>query len=50
MLMIIPKTFASNVLPPQRATVTPNFSHEILEELQSGLTQIPMESLLCPGT
>ena len=28
----------------------PLFSQEILQELQSGLTQIPMESLLCPGT
>ena len=48
-LMIIPENFDSNVLPPQQATVT-LFSQEILQELQSGLTQIPMESLLCPGT
>ena len=26
------------------------FSREVLQELQSGLTQIPMETLLCPGT
>ena len=48
MLMNIPENLASNVLPQQRATVTP-FSQEILQELQSGLTQIPMESLLCLG-
>ena len=47
--MDIPKSFASNVLPPQQATFTP-FSQEVLQELQSGLTQIPMETLLCPGT
>ena len=28
----------------------PLFSQEILRELQSGLTQIPLETLLCPGT
>ena len=49
-LMIIPKTFASNIPPPQRATIMPFFSQESLQEPQSGLTQIPMESLLCPGT
>ena len=42
----IPQTFASNVLPPQQTTVT----HDILQELKSGPTQIPMEPLLCPGT
>ena len=46
--MIIVETFASSVLS-QRATVTP-FSQEILQEPQTGLTQIPVESLLCPGT
>ena len=49
MLMIIPKTFASSVLPQQEATVTP-FIQEILQELQVHLTHIPVESLLCPGT
>ena len=48
-LMATPEAFASSVLPPQRATVTP-FSKEILQELQSGPTQIPMGPLLCPGT
>ena len=48
-LMIIPQTCVSKVLSPQRATVT-LFSQEILQELQACLTQIPMESLLCPGT
>ena len=47
--MNIPEIFASNVLTPQQATVT-LFSQEILQEMQSGLTQIPMEPLLCPGT
>ena len=28
----------------------PLVSQEVLQELQSGLTQIPMETLLCPGT
>ena len=28
----------------------PWFSKEIFQELQAGLTQIPMESLLCSGT
>ena len=49
MLMNIPESSSSNVLPLQQATVTP-FSKEILQELQSGLTQIPVEPLLCPGT
>ena len=47
-LMNIPKSFASNALPPQQATFTP-FSQEILQELQSGLTQIPVETSLCLG-
>ena len=46
--MNIPEIFASNVLPPQQATVT-LFSQEILQELQSGPTQIPMEPMFCPG-
>ena len=49
-VMNIPRSFACNVLPPQQATVTPFFSQEFLQELQSGPAQIPMESLLCPGT
>ena len=48
-MLIIPENFASNVLSPEGATVIP-FSQEILQELQSGLTQTPMESLLCPRT
>ena len=48
-LMNIPVSFVSNVLPPQGATVTPVFPGD-LQELQSGLTQIPVEPLLCPGT
>ena len=47
MLMIIPEAFASNVLPPCWASY-PLFSQEMLQELKSGLIQIPMESLLCP--
>ena len=50
MLLNIPKSFASNVLPPQQTIVTPLFSQDILQELQSGLTQIPMETLFCPWT
>ena len=49
MLLNIPESFASNVLPSQQATFTPVFQ-DVLQELQSGLTQIPMETLLCPGT
>ena len=41
MLMNIPEIFASSIHSPQRAIVTP-FSQEVLQELQSGLTQIPM--------
>ena len=47
--MIISETFASNILPPQQATVIP-FSQEILQEPQALLTQILMESLIFPGT
>ena len=43
--MYIPENFASNILPPQRATVIP-FTQESLQELQSDTTQIPMDSLL----
>ena len=48
-LLNIPKSFASSVLPSQKAKFT-LFSQDVLQELQSGLTQIPMETLLCPGT
>ena len=48
-LMIIPEISTSNVLSPEQATATP-FSQEILQDLQLGLTQILMQSLLCPGT
>ena len=48
-LLNIPESFASNILPPQQAH-SPLFSQGVLQELQSGLTQIPMETLLCPGT
>ena len=30
--------------------ISPLFSQDVLQELQSGLTQIPMETLLCPGS
>ena len=49
MLLNIPESFAFNVLPSQQAMFTPFFPGCPLE-LQSGLTQIPMETLLCPGT
>ena len=49
MLMNIPETFASNAVPLQLATFT-LFSQDVLQELQSGLTQILMETSLCPGT
>ena len=48
-LMNIPKSFASNALPQQQAMAT-LFPQEVLQELQSGLTQIPLETFLCPGT
>ena len=35
---------------PTMSCSHPLFSQQILQELQSGLTQIPMEPLLCPGT
>ena len=44
-LMNIPRRFVSSVLPSQQATFI-LFSQKINEELQSGLTQIPMEPLL----
>ena len=34
---------------PSMSHSHPLFSQEILQELQSGLTQFPMVSLLCPG-
>ena len=49
LLLNTPESFASNGLPPQQATFIPVFP-EVLQKLQSGLTQIPMETLLCPGT
>ena len=49
MLTIIPETFASALLPLQQLQ-SPPFSQEVLQEPQAGLTQIPMELLLCPGT
>ena len=45
MLLNIPESFAFNDLPSQQATFI-LFSQKINEELQSGLTQIPMEPLL----
>ena len=33
-----------------RMSHSPMVSQDVLQELQSGLTQIPMETLLCPGT
>ena len=48
-LLNIPESFAFNVLPSQQATFTSVFP-DVLQELQSGLTQIPLETLLCPGT
>ena len=49
MLLNILESFASNVLHSQQPH-SPLFSHDVLQELQSGLTQIPLETLLCPGT
>ena len=49
-LMSVPQSLASGALPPQQAMVTPLFSQEVLQGLQSGSTQIPVEPLLCPGT
>ena len=37
-------------LSPISSHSHPLLSQEILQELQAGLTQLPMESLLCPGT
>ena len=48
-LLSIPESFASNVLPSKQATFTPVFTGGF-QELQSSLTQILMETLLCPGT
>ena len=49
-LMNIPKIFASNGPSPTTSHSHPLFTQEILQELQAVLAQIPMESLLCPGT
>ena len=49
-LLNIPESFVSNVLPPQWATLTLCFPRRSFQELQSRLTQIPMETLLYPGT
>ena len=48
-LLNIPKSFVSNVLPHNKPH-SPLFPQGVLQELQSGLTQISMETLLCPGT
>ena len=42
LLMVIPKTFASNVLPPQGTAITPLLSQKILQELHAGLTQMAL--------
>ena len=46
-LMNIHQSFAFNVFPQQPHS-HPLFSQEVLQELKSGLTQIPMRPLLCP--
>ena len=46
MLMFIPENFASNVLPPTMSHIHSLFSQETLNELQTGLTQIPKETIL----
>ena len=51
MLLNIPETIYCLQYPsPTMSHSKPLFSQEILQELQSGLTQIPMESLLCHWT
>ena len=35
---------------PHNKPRSPLFSQDVLQELQSGLTQIPLETLICPGT
>ena len=47
-LLNIPESFAFSVLHNKPHSAL--FSQDVLQELQSGLTQIPMETLLCPGT
>lgn len=42
--MNMPRTSASNVLPPKQATAAPGFHSQV------DLTQIHMEYLLCHGT
>ena len=49
MLMKIPESFASNVLPHNKTHSSLLFQ-EVLQEAQPGLTHIPTETLLCPGT
>ena len=46
MLINIPKSFASLSFPYNKPH-SPLFSQEVLQELQSGLTQIPLENFLC---
>ena len=48
-LLNIPESFAFNVLPSQQSTFTPVVPGGP-PKLQSGLTQILTETLLCPGT
>ena len=48
-LMNIPRALLPMSFPHNKPH-SPLFSQEVLQELQSGLTQIPMETLLCPGT
>ena len=47
--MIIPEIIPFNVLPPQQAPVTLCFPRDC-PRTTGCLTQIPMESLFCPGT
>ena len=48
--MVIPETLAASVSPPTTSHSYLLLSQEILQAMQIGLTQIPMKSLLCPGT
>ena len=48
-LLNIPESFAFKSFPRNKPR-SPLFSQDVLQELWSGLTQIPMEILLCPGT
>ena len=49
LLLNIPESFAVMSFLHNKP-YSPLFSQDVLQELQSGLTQIPMETLLCPGT